>query len=410
MAVCDPDTPAFVITRYLGFVCEDANPIVTLRNPLDLANWTLPILELLIVVGAILALVHAVRRLRRDGDPTNLALWFGSLVYLFIIEPPLYFPEWFGMQDAMGFMFAHNVFTVDLMYDRLPLYIVCFYPAMSQVAYEIVRALGFFDGGKWSALRGSVVFGLVYQVFYEIFDQLGPQLKWWAWNVDEPFYGAQPDVLGNPSAVPLFESVPWSSAWLFATVSFAVLTFMCVVLVKNPTTQGRSIRGWSLTWRIVVAGAVAVVSMPLLSITTAVFGRGDGANLTAQTVVFAIQVFGVWVIGLALLAWKLRRLPATSARPAREAAPFLRFFPWLFLGVHAVLWIVVLPSYFGAVDGVTGSDASPESGTPTGSLPYVIGCYVIAIGVLTLAVRRGRAERVESAESDSASDETATTV
>ncbi|WOC12445.1 hypothetical protein [Gordonia sp. MP11Mi] len=410
MAVCDPDTPAFVITRYLGFVCEDADPVVTLRNPFDLANWTLPILELLIVVGAILALVHAVRRLRRDGDPTNLALWFGSLVYLFIIEPPLYFPEWFGMQDAMGFMFAHNVFTVDLMYDRLPLYIVCFYPAMSQVAYEIVRALGFFDGRKWSALRGSVVVGLVYQVFYEIFDQLGPQLKWWEWNVDAPFYDAQPGVLGNPSAVPLFESVPWSSAWLFATVSFAVLTFMCAILVKNPTTRGRSIRGWSLTWRIVVAGAVAVVSMPLLSITTAVFGRGDGANLTAQTVVFAIQVFGIWVIGLALLAWQLRRLPATSARPAREAAPFLRFFPWLFLGVHAVLWIVALPSYFGAEDGVTGSDASPGAGSPIGSLPYVIGCYVVAVGVLTLAVRRGRAARTEPEESDSASNETATTV
>ena len=409
MAVCDPDTPAYVITRYLGFVCEDANPVVTLRNPFELENWTLPILELVIVIGAILALVHAIRRLRRDGDPTNLALWIGSLVYLFIIEPPLYFPEWFGMQDAMGFMFAHNVFTVDLMYDRLPLYIVCFYPAMSQVAYEIVRALGFFDGRKWSALRGAVVVGLVYQTFYEIFDQLGPQLKWWAWNVDEPFYGARPGVLGNPSAVPLFESVPWSSAWLFATVSFAVLTFMCVVLVKNPTTRGRSIRGWSLTWRIVVAGVVAVVSMPLLSITTAVFGRGDGANLTAQTIVFAIQVFGVWVAGLALLAWQVRRKDPSTAQ-AREAAPFLRFFPWLFLGVHAVLWIVALPSYFGAVDGVTGVDASPESGSPTGSLPYVIGCYVVAVGVLVLALRRGRRTHVEPAAPDSAEAETPSVV
>lgn len=393
MAVCDPGTPANIITRYLGFLCEDAAPVVTFRNPAGLENWTLPVLEFTIILGAVLALIHAIRRLRRDGDPTNLALWFGSLVYLFIIEPPLYFPEWFGMQDAMGFMFAHNVFTVEFMYDRLPLYIVCFYPAMSQVAYEIVRALGFFDGRKWSALRGALVVALVYQVFYEIFDQLGPQLRWWAWNVDEPFYDAPAGVLGNPSAVPLFDSVPWSSVWLFATVSFAVLTFCCVWLVQNPTLAGRRIRGWSLTWRIVVAGALAVVSMPLLSITTAVFGRGADANTSAQTVVFAIQVFGLWVIGLWLLAQQWRRVraePGLTAVPARQAAPFLRFFPWLFLAVHAVLWAFALPAWLGAVDGVTAADAGPSGNTPTGSLIYVIACFVVAVGVLTAAVRQAR--------------------
>ncbi|GAA3947728.1 hypothetical protein [Gordonia caeni] len=385
MAICDPGTPAFIVTRYLGFVCEDADPVATLRNPFTLEHWSQPILELTIIIGAVLALVHAVRRLRRDGDPTNLALWFGALVYLFIIEPPLYFPEWFGMQDAMGFMFAHNVFTVEFMYDRLPLYIVAFYPAMSQVAYEIVRALGFFDGRKWSALRGSLVVALVFQVFYEIFDQLGPQLKWWAWNVDEPFYGAESDLLGNPSAVPLFDSVPWSSVWLFATVSFAVLTFFCVLLVQKPTIQGRSVRGWSLVWRIVVAGALAVISMPILSISTAVFGR-ENANLTAQTVVFAIQVFGIWVIGLWLLWDQWRRTRADAEPdliPARTAAPFLRFFPILFLVVMAVLWIAALPAYFEAVDGVTAD------GTPIGNLPYVVACFVVAIAVLAVALKRG---------------------
>lgn len=396
MAICTPDTPAFIITRYLGFDCEDANPIVTFRNPAALENWTLPVLEFTIILGAVLALIHAIRR-RRDGDPTNLALWFGSLVYLFIIEPPLYFPEWFGMEDAMGFMFAHNVFTVDLMYDRLPLYIVCFYPAMSQVAYEIVRALGFFTGTRWSALRGALVVGLVFQTFYEIFDQLGPQLKWWAWNVDEPYYGAQATHLGNPSAVPLFDSVPWSSVWLFATVSFAVLTFFCVHWIKNPTLRGVRLGGWSLTWRTVVAGAIAVISMPLLSITTAVFGRSDGANLTAQTIVFAAQVFGIWLVGLWLLAdqWRrLRRTPGAATAPAREAAGFLRFFPWLFLAVHLVLWGFALPAYLGAADGITAADAAPTGGTPTGNLSYVIGCYLIAAGTLTWALLLARRQPV----------------
>ena len=64
-ATCDP--VAHRISTYLGFDCEHANAFLTLRNPFDLANWTLPILEFTIIAGAVLALIHAIRRLRRDG-------------------------------------------------------------------------------------------------------------------------------------------------------------------------------------------------------------------------------------------------------------------------------------------------------------------------------------------------------
>ena len=84
----------------------------------------------MIIGGAVFALVHAVRRFR-GGDPINLALWFAPLVYLFVTEPPLYFPEWFGLDQQYGFIFAHNIFTVQFMWDRLPLYIIAIYPAMT---------------------------------------------------------------------------------------------------------------------------------------------------------------------------------------------------------------------------------------------------------------------------------------
>ncbi|OPX13607.1 hypothetical protein B1964_19355, partial [Gordonia sp. i37] len=89
MSVCAPGSAAELITRYLGFDCSAADPVVTLRNPAQLANWTLPVLEYTIILGAVLALLHAMRRWRRDGDPTNLAIWLASLLYLFVIEPPL---------------------------------------------------------------------------------------------------------------------------------------------------------------------------------------------------------------------------------------------------------------------------------------------------------------------------------
>ena len=129
------------VTRALGFDCHDVSPVMSVRNPFDLASWTMPVLELVIIAGAVFALVHAVRRLRA-GDPVNLALWCASLVYLFVTEPPLYFPEWFGLDEQFGFIFAHNVFTVQFMWDRLPLYIIAIYPALSTLAYEVVRVLG----------------------------------------------------------------------------------------------------------------------------------------------------------------------------------------------------------------------------------------------------------------------------
>src|SRR5699024_3788744 len=93
-------SPTFAdLTVRLGFSCEEAGGVVEFRNPLALENWTLPVLELTIVVGAILALVFAVLRWRRNGDPTNLALWFGATAFLFIIEPPLYFPAAFGIEE-----------------------------------------------------------------------------------------------------------------------------------------------------------------------------------------------------------------------------------------------------------------------------------------------------------------------
>ncbi len=112
------------------------------------------------------------RRLRREGDPTNLVLWFATVVYLLVVAIPLYFPDVFGIEGRIGVVFAHNAFTVQFLYERLPLYIVALYPAVTMLAFEIVRTLGVFrDRG---ILVGAVCVGFVHHCFYEVFDQLGP--------------------------------------------------------------------------------------------------------------------------------------------------------------------------------------------------------------------------------------------
>ena len=299
-AECGPDAEA--VTRGLGFDCHDVSPVVSVRAPWDLAHWTMPILEVLVIAGAVFALVHAIRR-KRAGDSTNLALWWASLVYLFVVEPPLYFPEWFGLDEIYGFIFAHNQFTVQFMWDRLPLYIVAFYPMISQLAYEVVRSLGIFR--QRGALAGAVAVAFVCQVFYEVFDHIGPQLKWWAWNPGNAIVNQ-----------PAMGSVPLKSALLFASVSLAAMTYLVVRL------PGR--------WRAIAAGVLTPFTMMIAGIPSSL----AGTNITAQAWIIGAELALIWIAGLWIIA---------RARPDEhpdELSPFARYYPACYLGVMAVFWLV----------------------------------------------------------------------
>ncbi|MBK3575683.1 hypothetical protein JHN63_18060 [Streptomyces sp. MBT65] len=363
------DAAAERLAGQLGFSCHDAHPIVTFRNPFGLENSTMPFLELLIIGGAVFALVHAWRRWRRDGDPVNISLWFASLVYLAVIEPPLYFPGWFGLEKHVGLIFSHNVFTVQFMYDRLPLYIVAFYPALSQLAYEVVRALGVF--ARRGLLPGSLAVAFTCQVFYEIFDQLGPQLKWWAWNPGN-------ELVNEPSLA----SVPMSSMFLFASVSFGAMTYLVVRLVGAKDGRG-TLTGRQTSLRTVAAGALTPLAMSVAGVPSNAFRGGD--HLGIQQAILGAELALVWLVGLCLLAdaWRARRTD-----PVPVASPlFARIYPALYLGVHIVFWLVALPAYVAATHGIT------DQGTPTGSLWYTVLCAVAATGLIVAVIRATTSRR-----------------
>ena len=350
------------IARSLGdFTCQNAPAFVHLRNPFALSNWTLPVLELMMVAGAMLALWWAVRRMRRDGDPTNLVLWFATVVYLLVIEIPLYFPNIFGVEDDLGVVFAHNAFTVQFLFERLPLYIVALYPAVTMLAFEIVRVLGVFrDRG---ILVGAVCVGFVHHCFYEIFDQLGPQLRWWAWNTD------------NPLNHPLFSSVPMTSVFIFATLGPAVCTVLVLLLVgRRP-----QLSGLGLVWRTLVAGALVPLGVAILSIPSSAFG-GDNPNTTAQAIIFSVELalFALVAAPILVQQWLKAR------RDGAQSSDFVRIFGPIYLVVLAVLWGSALPDYFGAVDGVTGD------GTPIGNLAYAAVCFAVAALCVFAAVTAKR--------------------
>ncbi len=362
-ATCDQ--MAEQVTRGLGFDCHDVSPIVSVRNPFDLASWTMPLLELLIIAGAVFALVHATRRFR-EGDPINLALWFAPLVYLLVTEPPLYFPEWFGLDKQYGFIFAHNLFTVQFMWDRLPLYIIAIYPALLQLAYESVRVLGIFRNR--GALVGSIAVAFVCQIFYEVFDQLGPQLGWWAWNDNN-------QIVNHPALA----AVPMTSMLLFASVSFGVMTYLVVRFVGPKDATAATRRGWSLSWRIVLIGVATPPTMAIAGIPSNLFG-GDTPNVTAQAWILGIELGLVWLAGAWILFTSFQRRATDEAVPM---TPFAKIYPVTYATMMAVVWLTALPEFFDATNGIT------TDGKPIGSGLYVIACF-ITIDLLLALLYTGR--------------------
>lgn len=354
------------IVGRLGFSCEHASPWVTLRNPFQLANWTLPVLELLVVAGAVLALWWAIRRLRRDGDPVNLVIWFATVIYLLIVEPPLYFPTVFGVDDSIGAVFAHNVFTVQFMYDRLPLYIVALYPAMMTLAYEVVRSLGVFR--DWGAVVGAVCVGFVHHCFYEIFDQLGPQLRWWAWNTD------------NAINHPTLASVPMSSVLLFATVGPACVALFAQLFVTRPIERGRLLRRMGLIGRTFGVAVLVPVGMAIANVPILLAGGANPDGALRRAVYFVVLgAFAVVAIPILCRQWR------NSAFTPSARNPFVGIFGSAFLIVLGALWLSALPDYWAASHGRT------PDGTPTGNAIYALVCFVLAAAlVMSVTIRAGR--------------------
>ncbi|MGW6695997.1 hypothetical protein ACWF62_19755 [Rhodococcus sp. NPDC054953] len=343
----------------LGFSCEEAGGLVEFRNPADLENWTLPVLEWMIVLGAVLALVHAILRLRRQGDPTNLVLWFGATAFLFVIEPPIYFPATFGTEEYLGTMFAHNVFTVDFLWGRLPLYIVAIYPLMATLAFELVRMLGVFR--RYGVILGAVCVGFVHHAFYEMFDQLGPQLRWWEWTLD------------NKVNLPFFDAVPLPSVVVFAALWPMSLALCVQFFVGRHVDAGRTFSGLQLVWRTVVIGLTASIGVFVLPLPATVGGLGSD---TVRGFLYAAELVAVTVVAIPLLARQWSALRRGTATGPAYSNDFVRYYAIVYIVVMGALWASALPDFFAATDGVTAN------GDPIGNLWYTIGCFAVAIATV----------------------------
>ncbi|AKS35206.1 hypothetical protein [Mycolicibacterium goodii] len=357
-------TPTFAeLAGRMGFSCDDTGGLISVRNPFGLENWTLLGLEVLVITGAVLALVYAINRYRRHDDPTNLVLWFGATAYLLIIEPPLYFPAAFGIDEHVDTMFAHNLFTVQFLWGRLPLYIVAIYPMMATVSFEIVRRIGIFT--RYGSFVGALAVGFVHHALYEIFDHLGPQLRWWQWT------------LQHPLNQPFFDSVPLPSVVVFAALWPTSLAFCVQFVVGRHVDRGRSFTGVQVALRTVVVGLLASAGTFILPLPATIAGTVSGSSAVGG-VVYALELLALSVVAVVVMVAQWRRLRSQPRAPLRSSGVILGYAA-VYLGVMSLLWLSALPAWFGAADGVTAD------GDPIGSLWYTVACLAIAVAALAAA-------------------------
>ncbi len=344
----------------LGGISCDARPVLSLRAPWHLQNWTLAVVEVLMVGGAVLALVHAITMLRRHRQPAWLCLWLATVVYVVVLEPPLYFPDAFGLGDKVGLTFVHNVFSVEFLYDRLPLYIVALYPAGIYLAHALVDRLGVFR--RHGIVVGAVTAGVVHHLFYEIFDHLGPQLRWWAWN---------PAAASNRVSL---ASVPLSSMVLFAAVMPAVLVALGRWFLFRSEDDRRPL---SWTWRTLAVGFLTPVLSPLVSLPITIILTSDNVNTTLARVFFVAALALMAVVGLTAIVTS-QPIPGTGRR---FEANYPVVHAGIYLATFVVLWATALPELLDASDGLTAT------GTPIGNPFYALGCAAIATWLVVRIAR-----------------------
>ena len=344
-----------LVERLGGFSPENIASWAFVKSPLTLSHWTMNVIEVLLILGALWGLRHSMARFKA-GESIYLGFWLASVIFMLALEIPVYFPEKLGAPDNALF-FIHNEFSVQFFFGRAPLYILALYPAIMYASFVLVRQAGLFDQ-RWGALIGALGVGVVHHVFYEIFDHFGPQYGWWTWNY--------PNFTSSLASVPVSSMVSFAFVGPIAlTLATQLLVPKSVVVQKTPTMPGdRRVRGFALG--TLLAGLLTPIIFVMLTLNT--WFSVLGINLTPRLEMLASAVLVGGALGLTLR--QFLRLTSFSTEGLWH---YSRAYFALFLSVFSGLWLYALPDYLVATNGLT------PQGFPVGSLTYVLGCMAFAL-------------------------------
>lgn len=360
------------MTRGLGGLQCDSNPLVTLTNPLKLQHWSMPVIEAMLVVGAVACLIHALRWRREQGDSSNLVVWIASIFALLMVEPIAYFPQWFGLQDSLGLTFVHNQFSVQFLFDRLPLYIVAMYPVYTYIAYVLIQRTGIFK--RHNAIVGATCVAFAFHSLYEIVDTVGVQFRWWVWNQH------------LPTSVPALGVVPYLNIQAFSLGVPFGLALLTLIVSKRPAPTG-----WLVARNVTL---VCVFTWPVMFLSSL---PATLLNLAGVPIVTA-RLAGTWLliaVAAGVASVVLAREYAARSRDPRLVPAGVRRDHFslicvvLYLAACLVFWGAALPDHLRAVHGLT------PSGAPTGSLAYGMVTFGVS-AILVFACYSRTTSRTEN--------------
>ncbi|HQQ63797.1 MAG TPA: hypothetical protein PLF22_09515 [Pseudomonadales bacterium] len=310
---------------------------LNINAPSQLLDWSHLAIETVMILGALLGFVHALRTAKKSGSPSALYTFAGIFIYGLVMDISSYY--------SVG-NFWHGEFSVMLVWNRLPLYIAMLYPALIYHCYMTIRRYAF------PRITEAVCAGFYSGIIYMIFDNLGPSLNWWIWDRSSPF------------SQPLLNSVPLTSYhWLFlfnTALAFWLRTFAWDALAENKMMKARL--------GTVLIPVLTILLGGVLFIPYDLFLFAFKNMIAVSVMIHAVTFFlaGYWF----LLQYR---------KPTAGADPLLMFFPVLWIVAHLYIYIAKYEKLWAVT-----ADGLNRDGLAVGNL-FVVAAAMVIGTVITLA-------------------------
>ncbi|MFT4969540.1 MAG: hypothetical protein ACI9O4_001288 [Chitinophagales bacterium] len=319
---------------------------LSFNSPSELIDWSHLAIELIIYVGLILAFAHAWRSYKRSGSPSALLTLLAAFLYGLVMDILSYYT----VEN-----FWHGEFTIMLLFNKLPFYIACFYPALIYHAVMTIRRYDF------SRVVEALSTGFFIAFLYMIFDNLGPMLGWWIWDTTDP------------TTFPYVSSVPLTSyAWMFLFTS--AFTYINSKISWDWIASDES--KWKIILAHVVQPIITIFMGVLLFIPRNLFARNTppwdllpwDTNPEMGAFVYLIMFsLGGWLF---LIKWR---------KPQVERDVLLMIFPFIYLTGLAYIFIAKFHLFF-----IVTSEGLSQ-GLAVGNLLVVVLALIVSATILLLS-------------------------
>lgn len=330
------------------------------NKPNELLDWSHLAIELIFVLGFALSIVHAWRYYKSKDSLSALLTLFAAFFYGLVMDVLSYYT----VEN-----FWHGEFSIMLLFNKLPFYITCLYPALIYHAIMTIRRYEF------SRIVEAISTGLFAGFLYMIFDNLGPMLGWWIWDTTDP------------TTFPYVSSVPLTSyAWMFLFTS--AFTFINQSISWNWLSGGQS--KLKIAFAHVFQPLATIFMGVLLFIPRNLFARNTPPwnmiplDENPEMGAFVYLVMFSLAIWLFMIKWR---------KPEVQRDLLLMAFPFIYL--NGLTYIIISKIHlFSSVN----SDGLTNDGLAVGNLVVIIFALIISATILFLSHPTSKQNHLKSSK------------